>query len=137
MMLRNITQKKPVGILLGSYFGVEREVIEHFSLANYELCHAPTVEDARKYFEGSDFDFIFCFESFAEAPTLDFVYSLDQEKFKKVIAFVDEDTIAKYKRNDGPMISHFFHVRTSPVILQLFVDHIYRMDQLDTDVCLN
>ena len=137
MILRNSTQRKPVGILLGSHFGIEREIMEHFSLAGYELCHAPTIADARMYFEGSDYDFIFCFENFVEEPTLDFVYSLDQEMFKKVIAFVEEGTMAKYKQGEGPMIPHFFYVRTSPVILQLFVDHIFSMNQLNVDVCLN
>lgn len=136
-MLRDIAQRRPVGILLGSHFGVEREIMMHFSLAGYEICHAPTLEEARMYLQAADYDFIFCFENFVGGPTLDFVYSLSQEKFKKVIAFVEDGAMGKYKRGEGPMISHFFYVRTSPAILQLFVDHIFSMNQLSVDACLN
>jgi hypothetical protein len=137
MILRNSTQRKPVGILLGSHFGIEREIIEHFSLAGYELCHAPTIADARMYFEGSDYDFIFCFENFVGEPTLDFVYSLSQEKFKKVIALVENGKLSSHRRGEGPEISHFFYVRTSPAILQFFIELISGMKCLRVEACSN
>lgn len=137
MIAKKIKDKKPAGILLGSYFGLERDILVCFSLAGYELCHAPTLAEARMYFEASNYDFTLCFESFVDGPALDFAYTLGQEKLVNTIALVDNGRIGTYYRNEGPKIFHFFYVKTSPDILRFFVDQLLGINRLQVEVCQN
>ncbi len=137
MMMKKNKDKKPAGILLGSHFGLERGILVCFSLAGYELCHAPTLAEARMYLEASNYDFVFCFENFVDGSALDFAYSLNQERLINAIALVDNGRIGTYYRNESPKIFHFFYVKTSPDILRFFVDQLLGINRLQMKLSQN
>ena len=133
-MFNQETNEKPVGLVFGVHRKFDRDILNQFP--GYVMNHAKTIGEAIDYLEFSHYDFILCFDEFADGSTFGFVCALGPAEIAKVIALVDGDSLKNYRqRKTG--VPHFFYAGTKPELLRFFVDQLVGINRLLPVACPN
>ncbi len=123
--MKQYPEERKKGFIVGSNRGVENQIIEHFSLHNYDIHYKESISSVLHLISKQSYAFIIVIDRNGDESSLDNIRYLSEIVFgKKIVVMVENGGMKKFMKYELKNVYGYLSIDTTVFILQFLIEAI-------------